>query len=177
MISVGLVYDETNQIEKELSRLLHHLEQQGARILHSRVSLDEDGEKWVESQQKEVDCALLTRYYYGEVSICLTACHEMKEIPIMISIQKEQQFFGFVLSFNEMRFEEVGIDRLEDIAIQFMQQLTDVTRFQYAFCDYDSEIEIHPKEKKQIDVGYAILYWHGEKVMKNSWKIDGLTTR
>ncbi|AFS69307.1 MULTISPECIES: Imm64 family immunity protein [Exiguobacterium] len=177
MINIGLVYDETNKIDKELGRLLHYLEKQGAWVLDACVSLDEDGEKWVGNNQKELDYALLTRYYYGEVSVCLKVCHGMKEIPIQISIQKEQQFFGFVLSFDEIRFEEVGIDRLEDIAIQFMRQLTNVTHFQYAFCDYDSEIELHPKQKKQIDSGYAIVYWHGEEVMKNSWKIDGLTAR
>lgn len=105
---------------------------------------------------------------------------DFQEIPMSISIQREKDFYGYVLHLDESRLNDLVIDTIEKKIITWVINLSNLTNFRYGFCDYDSEIEYSPKKQPKINKSYSVIFWPEEgqtKVIKNSWKIDGLTER
>lgn len=97
-----------------------------------------------------------------------------------ISVQQEEEFYGYVLHLDGERLNGLVIDTIEQKIITWVTNLSNFTSFDYAFCDYDSEIEYDPQKQKNINKSYSVLFWPEKekmKIIKNSWKIDGFTER
>lgn len=180
ILNIGLVYRNEKNIEKEFQHIVDFLKKRELIIVEWRVSLDKNGDKWVEKKDQDVDVALLTKYYYGEIIGYITNFVGFQEIPMRISVQQEEDFYGYVLHLDGERLNGLAIDTIEQKIITWVTNLSNFTSFDYAFCDYDSEIEYAPQKQKNINKSYSVLFWPEKekmKIIKNSWKIDGFTER
>lgn len=182
-ICVGLVYDEFSSIQNELQNIIDYLIKVKTIIVNSKVALDEDGNEWIEKYSSNINCELLAKYYYGEINGSISNFNGAEQMPIKISIQKEKDFFGYIFYFDDIQLRKLfSIDEIEKIILDFIYELKSLsfTQFKYAFCDHDADVEYHPKRKKKIDKSYSLVYWPKKDqnlIIRNSWKIDGITQR
>lgn len=180
ILNIGLVYRNEKNIEKELQHIVDFLKKRELIIVEWRVSLDKNGDKWVEKKDQDVDVALLIKYYYGEIIGYIINFVGFQEISMRISVQQEEGFYGYVLHLDGERLNGLVIDTIEQKIITWVTNLSNFTSFDYAFCDYDSEIEYDPQKQRIINKSYSVLFWPEKekmKIIKNSWKIDGFTER
>lgn len=99
-------------------------------------------------------------------------------MKIRMNFQREEDFQGFVFSFEEQAFSAFHIDEVEAMLLSFIKHMAALTNAQYIYCDDDAEVEVHPAQIEKVNNTYAIIYWpKSGEVIKNSWKIDGYTLR
>lgn len=181
--NIGLVYDNSCCKAQELKKIVDYLNDNTGSVMYSKVSLDVDGDEWVESHFSEIDYTMLVNNFYGEIQLICKKLFDTNDISLTIYIQSEETYFGFVLSFefkNEKKL--LLIDKLEEEFINLVLEFYRCSKFNYAFCDHDSEIEIYPMKKEEINQLYSIVIWPNNKkdlskIVKNNWKIDGITPR
>lgn len=159
ILNIGLVYRNEKNIEKEFQHIVDFLKKRELIIVEWRVSLDKNGDKWVEKKDQDVDVALLTKYYYGEKIGYITNFVGFQEISMRISVQQEEGFYGYVLHLDGERLNGLVIDTIEQKIITWVTNLSNFTSFDYAFCDYDSEIEYDPQKQRIINKSYSVLFW------------------
>ncbi len=180
MINIGLVYDSLIKQRSGIKSLINYFEENGTVITISKISLDKDGENWLISSDSDLENFFSLQYYYGEISMSLKVFSTLNDISLNINIYNEQDFYGVLLKFNEAEFEQkdLDIDETETILINFIKAMAEKLNFKYSFCDYDGEIDFHPDDQKNIEKEYSIVYWPNKnKLIKNNWKIDGVSSR
>lgn len=194
-ISIGFVYNMQNvgQIKKELELLVTHLISKNGSMKNIKVSKDSNGEKWVEyntvnNLQMSQSYGLLAEYYYGQLDLICSILGK-SNLEVVVRIEKEEDYFGFLLDIKED--ELIKANNLEamngatDEIISFITNWYNVSRFDYAFCDNEAEIQCSPKEVSTLkNAAYSIFVVPSSEIqnkalniIKNNWNIDGLTTR
>lgn len=162
-----------NAIRKVLDAF--HTDIQCLRFSYAR---DAEGSHWVVEEGLVKDWRPMLTNYYGNASLVLTAYQGLTILPVRMTIEKEQDCFGFQFGFREESLIPLTIDQQEVIFMKDMQRIADRSSALYAFCDFDAEIEHPITEREHINREYAIIYWSKEQTfLKNSWKIDGFTSR
>jgi len=128
---------------------------------------------------------LLTQYYYGEINMN-SKIFEANQQEINISLEMTNDFFGFLIDFNEEELIHVlSLDDIENRIIDFVTESFNILQFGYAFCDHEAKLEFPPREiatyKEEL---YSLLFIPSNKdhsaeieIRKGSWKLDGLTGR
>ncbi|WP_057913621.1 Imm64 family immunity protein [Peribacillus muralis] len=70
ILSLGMVYDYSFNKSEELQSIIQYFLTLKSDIFGIKVSMDEDGENWVESHRNEknflLDYTLLTEHFFGE---------------------------------------------------------------------------------------------------------------
>ncbi|MCK1985797.1 MULTISPECIES: Imm64 family immunity protein [Peribacillus] len=186
ILSLGIVYDNSFDKSEELQSIIQYFLNLKSDILGIKVSMDEDGENWLESERNEknfiLDYTLLTEKYFGEIQMQLNDFWSLNGLSLTLRIVKENEFFGYSLDFEmEQLLNRYSLDLINELIIDLVKDIYSVTKFIYAFCDHDSEIEYSPSQYKDLVEAYSILILPREKngfdVIKNNWQIDGITSR
>lgn len=177
MVTIGFVYDDVSHGTVELENIMQELERWGASVEGYVYALDADGEQWVEKQQSDMDFYSLMNYYYGNITGKLVDSKGTQNLCFELAIQKEVDFYGFVIRLNAQDTEKYSVQELEEILINWTQQLMAVSNVNYAYCDFDAEVDFHPREIKKINKRYSIVFWPEKQLIKNAWKIDGFSNR
>ncbi|MFS0762360.1 Imm64 family immunity protein [Peribacillus phoenicis] len=186
ILSLGIVYDNSFDKSEELQSIIQYFLNLKSDIFGIKVSMDEDGENWLESERNEkkiiLDYTLLTEKYFGEIQIQLNDFWSLNGLSLTLRIVKENDFFGYLLDFEmEQLLNQYSLDLINDLIIDLVKDIYSVTKFKYAFCNHDSEIEYSPSQYKDLVEAYSILILprvkNGFDVIKNNWQIDGITSR
>lgn len=186
ILSLGIVYDNSFDKSEELQSIIQYFLNLKSDIFGIKVSMDEDGENWLESERNEkkfiLDYTLLTEKYFGEIQMQLNDFWSLNGLSLTLRIAKENDFFGYLLDFEmEQLLNQYSLDLINELIIDLVKDIYNVTKFIYAFCDHDSEIEYSPSQYNDLVEAYSILILPREKngfdVIKNNWQIDGITSR
>ncbi|WP_285766918.1 Imm64 family immunity protein [Peribacillus sp. SI8-4] len=186
ILSLGIVYENSFDKSEELQSIIQYFLNLKSDIVGIKVSMDEDGENWLESERNGknfiLDYTLLTEKYFGEILIQLNDFWSLNGLSLTLRIVKENDFFGYLLDFEmEQLLNRYSLDLINELIIDLVKDIYSVTKFNYAFCDHDSEIEYSPSQYKDIVEAYSILILprakNGFDVIKNNWQIDGITSR
>lgn len=194
-ISIGFVYDKLDlgQVKVELEKLTTYLITELDSIKNMKFSKDMDGEEWVEyssfnNYQISDLCSLLAEHYFGQLNL---ECNlfELDNLEVTIRVEKEQDYYGFLLDMSETELIKTGdLEEIDDITEKIINFVTDLHKaliYDYAFCDNEAEIQHSPREFKELkNAVYSIVviptFEKQEKsfnVIKSNWHIDGLTIR
>lgn len=181
LINVGLGYNcGSRSISSEL--LLLHNGLQKYECLISRLTYSEeiDGESWIEIDNPET-LGELSDYYYVEIQVKINA-FERTELSTLIKIEKFEDYFGFLLSFQEdvllPSYNLEIIDTVTNQITELVNTIYKVTKFNYAFCDHEAEFQFSPAEFKPEKYSISYLPADGTlRVEKSNWHINGLTER
>ncbi|AOH54773.1 hypothetical protein ABE28_010460 [Peribacillus muralis] len=186
ILSLGIVYENSFDKSEELQSIIQYFLNLKSDIVGIKISMDEDGENWLESERNGknfiLDYTLLTEKYFGEILIQLNDFWSLNGLSLTLRIVKENDFFGYLLDFEmEQLLNRYSLDLINELIIDLVKDIYSVTKFNYAFCDHDSEIEYSPSQYKDIVEAYSILILprakNGFDVIKNNWQIDGITSR
>ncbi|MFJ7755275.1 Imm64 family immunity protein [Peribacillus muralis] len=188
ILSLGIVYENSFDKSEELQSIIQYFLNLKSDIVGIKVSMDEDGENWLESERNGknfiLDYTLLTEKYFGEILIQLNDFWSLNGLSLMLTLRivKENDFFGYLLDFEmEQLLNRYSLDLINELIIDLVKDIYSVTKFNYAFCDHDSEIEYSPSQYKDLVEAYSILILprakNGFDVIKNNWQIDGITSR
>ncbi|MFJ7362601.1 Imm64 family immunity protein [Peribacillus frigoritolerans] len=186
ILSLGIVYENSFDKSEELQSIIQYFLNLKSDIVGIKVSMDEDGENWLESERNEknfiLDYTFLTEKYFGEILIQLNEFWSLNGLSLTLRIVKENDFFGYLLDFEmEQLLNRYSLDLINELIIDLVKDIYSVTKFNYAFCDHDSEIKYSPSQYEDLVEAYSILILPREKngfdVIKNNWQIDGITSR
>lgn len=193
-IGIGFVYNIIEDgLEKELRNLVNYLIRREGSIESIKFSKDEDGNEWVEERLKnnidiEEFYSLLANGYFGQLHAVCNILN-IQKLNVYIRIDKvDKNYFGLLLDISEEELIEESsvenINKVTDRIIGLLNDLYEVSGFNYAFCDNEAEIQYSPIEFQSIDEKvYSIVALpttgEGKKllIIKSGWHIDGLTTR
>lgn len=193
-IGIGLVYNISESgLEKELRNLVNYLICREAIIESIKFSKDEDGNEWVEESLKNnIDIenfySLLANGFFGQLHVVCNILN-IQNLNVYIRIEKvDKDYFGLLLDINEE--ELIGENSVENInrvtnrIIGLLNDLFEVSVFDYAFCDNEAEIQYSPIEFQSLNEKvYSIVALSTTedkkklKIIKSDWHIDGLSTR
>ena len=131
----------------------------------------------------------LAKSFFGQVHIVCNFLG-LNDLDAVIRIEKENDHFGFLLDIVDTELLEPNhSENIEAVTAKIVEFMTDVYRFSkynYAFCDHEAEIQYTPEKFKEIQTDkYSIVVapsTDGQgrtllNVMKSNWNIDGLTVR
>lgn len=189
-ISVGVVYEKSKSITEHLNKVLTFLENDGGMSKKAKFSVDEDGKTWTRIAGEELNdlniINSLVKGFNGEVLLDYFAVTGHEAIELTLRIINEDMYFGFIMDFEEAvvipRYSLHGFERM---IVQILRNMYNVSRYDYAFCDHEAEIEYSPSEfcklKEDVYSLYVLPVKLGESqnllVNESSWAIDGLTLR
>lgn len=182
LLSVGLVYDDTKNITTELQKLIAYFSSLDSEVISFKVSEDSDGERWLENLEGNLDFDLITNRYYGEIVMRLKSFHNITNRSMTISIHKEEAFFGYLLMFDLTQLEnQCSLKTLNKLMTELAKGIYTKTKYNYAFCDHDAEIEYEPAAYKEWSSNYSLVIIPRDdeqfEIVKNAWNIDGITER
>jgi|LSQX01.3.fsa_nt_gb hypothetical protein len=191
-IGIGLVYDDIpgDRLERELRNIVNYLVSYDGSINSIKFSKDEDGNEWVEDSlnNKSVEdfYSSLCNGYFGQLHMICNILG-IQKLNVCIRVEKTKNYFGLLLDISEEELIGVSssenINRITDKIIVFLNELYEVSVFEYALCDNEAEIQYSPTEFQSLsEEVYSIVVLPDEdkknlKIIKSSWHIDGLTTR
>jgi hypothetical protein len=185
-IAIGLVYgkelfhvkiDILNSILKSL------VDDKG--ILNYKYSIDEFGEKWIDSKEVTEVLSLDTlgkviSGYYAEIALNTAEFSQVSK-SIVIRLENEEEYFGVLIELEESDVKAIGYDTVEKLVIKFLESEFDKFNYAYAFCDAEGEIELSPNEVSENNTELFSILLVSEKgnvkTTKSSWKIDGTSKR
>ncbi|MGX9807833.1 Imm64 family immunity protein [Exiguobacterium acetylicum] len=177
MIHLGFVFEKTHDMEVAVRTVLDTFHRD-IQCLKFSYAMDTDGANWIEQDGQVKDWRPLLSHHYGNALLVLPEYHGLTKLPVRMTIEKEQDCFGFLFGFQEENLSSWSLDQQETIFMEDMRKFSDRSNALYAFCDFDAEIEHSIIEREHINREYAIVYWSKQQVfLKNAWKIDGLTNR
>lgn len=194
-ISIGLVYDGLvlEQARIQLKNLISHIISDLNAVKGIKMSRDISGKEWIGynyNNKCKIDdlCRLLIENYYGQLNL---KCNlfGLNQLNITVHIEKEQDYFGFLLDISESELLKTGdleeINNMTEKIIDFILDLHTTLTYDYAFCDNEAEFQYSPREFRRLKsavYSIAVIPSIGKQensfdVIKSNWHINGLTTR
>ncbi len=190
-IGIGLVYNGTgDRLERELRNVVNYIISHDGSINSFKFSKDEEGNEWEEDSldNKGVNnfYSSLCNGYFGQLHMICNIL-SIQKLNVCIRVEKAKNYFGLLLDIGEEELIGIGsskiINKITDKIIEFLNELYEVSAFEYAICDNEAEIQYSPIEFQALsEEVYSIVALPVEdkenlKIIKSSWHIDGLTTR
>lgn len=192
--SENLAYNEATmeKVEQELIKLIELFLDSNGTIKNARYSEDIDGDSW-----KEVDLStsfsfkdyykVFSSGYYGEILVYSELINE-KKLECTIRLNKETEFFGFLLDIKEQdlldgkNYPDENIGYVTEELIATMYRIYSYSKYDYAFCDLEAQFHYSPEIFKYLEeYVYSIAMIPNSDsnltVIKSNWNIDGHTAR
>jgi len=192
--SENLVYSGVarERVEQELRKLIEYFLDSNGTIKEAKYSEDIDGNSW-----KEVDLPspfsfkdyykVFSNGYYGEILV-YSEIMKGEKLDCTIRLNKETEFFGFLLDIKETdlfksnSYPDEKIDDVTEKLIAVMYHIYLYSKYDYAFCDLEAQFYYPPDVFKNLDdYVYSIAIIPNSDsnliVTKSDWNIDGHTAR
>ena len=194
-ITTGLVFNgsDVSIIKRKLTDLIMYLSDKSECYKSVKASKDIDGNDWIEFKFDELaDIQEAYRFasegYMGQIDLA-TSLITSNEIHASVRVEKEVDYFGILVDFAEDDFlksnDPAVLNAADDLMIKFMNELYEVLKYNYAFCDNEAELQFSPNEIQCLTKEmYSILVMPNNSginsvtnVFRSNWYLNGLTSR
>lgn len=204
-ISIGLTYSKpassefnssqcTNiLIRLELQNLIGYFLTTHGSIKKIKYSEDIDGKSWKEINNPDI--STIEQYYeaissgfYGEITI-VSDILKIGNLDCILRVEKQDNFFGFLLDFKEedllksKSYPDEDIEIITGKLIELMIKFYSYTKYDYAFCDQEAEFNYSPETFRKLKENvYSVVVTpncdgSAFDITKSNWNIDGHTER
>lgn len=194
-ITTGFVFSgaDVNIIKKKLTDIIMHLSDKSESYKSVKASKDIDGNDWIEFKFEELaDIQEAYRFasegYFGQINL-VTSLFTRDEILVSVIVEKEADYFGILVDIAEDDFlksnDPAVLNAADDLMIKFMNELYEVLKYNYAFCDNEAELLFLLDENQSLNEDmYSILVIPSNSglnsitnVFRSNWYLNGLTSR
>jgi len=190
---IGFVYGVGDNAIFQFVKIMELLLLNNGTIDHLKYCKDINGDEWVEKKVTVQALNKNTLYplinnYYGQVSVKCDLLSK-KDLNIDVYFKKiDSKNLGILLYIPDEQIfgSDVGenINLITENVINLIQQIYNISNFDYAFCDNEATVEYSLDDLKAIENPiYSILALPNEEnktelqILKSDWNIDGLTPR
>lgn len=184
-ISIGLVYEigELKSKVEVLGSVINSLMNSNG-VQGYKYSKDTFGEEWVQSDvnpnlSDEVLKSIISNYY-SELTISTNEFFKGSH-TVILRVENEDDYFGMLIDLEEESVKTAGYDVVETKVIEFLSREFNVSKYAYAFCENEGEIELSPVEVNTSDAELFSVLMKPDggivKIYKSSWKLDGISKR
>lgn len=190
-LSVGPNLETRNKLSQELKNLIDCFLASNGYINYVKYSEDIDGELWKEFKSSDnliPDSVynFISSGFYGEISITSNIL-TLDNIECFIRVEKEVNYFGFLLDFKEedilKNWSKTENDKTAKLLIDTAIGVYSSTKYDYAFCDFEAQFAYSPDAFVKIEKDiYSIVIFPRKcgsffEIIKSNWNIDGHTER
>ncbi|MBO8157596.1 MAG: hypothetical protein H0Z32_14290 [Bacillaceae bacterium] len=178
-LSIGLVYEGSKIISKELNSLVNFFKKKNIIINEVQYSQDEDGEKWIKRKvgHKNINYNSITDNHYLSLKM-IGDVFKVGTQYFVIRVNKENGFFGFLIDIEWNQLIDKNKDEISERIVNSLIQLLKFTEYDYAFCGHEAEIEYSPDQvmKKNYEFPITLLNLKTKlKLIYGEFNIDGIS--
>ena len=185
-ISLGIIYGGVKSLANELTNITNYLVECKGQVVKVVFSRDSDGVYWVEDlhPNPNLDADMLVTAF--NTSISFTSIHLCgNQYSAEVRVYKRDGYFGILIDFDDLIIYhgKTSLAEFEKVVANLLVNIYEASRYDYAFCDHEGEIEFPPLEflSKEQEV-YSMVALPDEdggapRLKTSSWHIDGLTAR